>query len=441
MSIIIVGATTLDRLLHVKNYPTADSKAPCISYESGGGNAANTASALARIQPQFKGSKVKLLSKVSSDQTGDLLVKELQDYGVDLSCPLFIRSQGTNPVVTVIVTNSPPFTRTCFFDPGTVGTLLLSDLKNLNVDDVFDKATHLHSDTRHTDVALYLVQAAKRQRTNPITVSVDVERDRYTKDFDELIDLSDFIFTNEQLMLPIMTRRLGYNPFDSIESDVQQFRFHLHVAMLYYCLRFTSTSDSSTVLPSKELIVTRGELGAMRCVVVLPSGCKECEVPTIHETNKNLKHSMAVTQVSRGIIRIFHTVKPPSTENARTGSAIHAQQYEYIIHIVGPPKVAKIVDTTGAGDAFIAGYLFIRNYLAKEDVSEDMKTIFHLQFASWVAGKKIGGVGARMALPKWEGEVEKELGINFQEMSESLQMLISEVTLLSSCDVSSPLNL
>jgi sugar/nucleoside kinase (ribokinase family) len=427
MSILIVGATTLDRLLHVTQYPTADSKTSCTTYESGGGNAANTASALARlqIQPHLKGSEVKLLSKVSNDQTGDVLVEELQEYGVDLSCPLFIRSQGTNSVVTVVVTNSPPHTRTCFFDAGTVGTLTLSDLRNINLDVVFENATHLHSDTRHTEVALHLVRAAKYQQSVPIAISVDVERDRLTKDFDELIDLSDIIFTNELLMLPILTRRLGYNPFDSIKCDERKFCFHLNVAMLCYCLRSTATSDSSSIGTSKELIVTRGELGAIRCVMVIPLGWKESNGPSIHETNKLLTHTMVATQASNSIIRIAHTVQQLLPENAMINSAIPVQQYEYIIHTVGPPKVAKIVDTTGAGDAFIAGHIFSKNYLSRANVSEDADMILNLQFASWVAGKKLAGAGARKALPTWE-EVRKELGSNVEEMSDSLRKLMPD---------------
>jgi sugar/nucleoside kinase (ribokinase family) len=424
-SIIIVGAATLDRLLHVNQYPVADSKALCTTYESGGGNAANTASGIGRLQSLSKnGLNVKLLSKVSSDQVGDGLVKELQDYGVDLSSPLFIQSPGRNPVVTIIVTNSSPYTRTCLCDTGTVGTLTVPDLNNVDLNAAFENVTHLHSDTRYTDVALSLVQTAKRRTSVPVTVSVDVERDRYTQDFDDLIDLSDLVFTNEHLMQPILIRRLGYNPFDFIEGEnMHQFSFQFNVAMLCYCLIFADSIGkmSSTPAMAKELIVTKGGFGAIHCTMT--SGCESPDTSAMKI--KRPKHFMKAVQVSRNLIKIVHSIQSQSTENDGTVIIHPAGKYEYTIHMVGPPMIAKVVDTTGAGDAFIAGYIVSRNYLDNDGSLEDAesRTIFNLQFASWVAGKKIGCAGARVGLPTVM-EVEKELGNNFLKMAESLQKLI-----------------
>mmetsp|Transcript_24973 Transcript_24973/g.36972 ORF Transcript_24973/g.36972 Transcript_24973/m.36972 type:complete len:439 (-) Transcript_24973:233-1549(-) len=423
-SMLIVGATTLDRLLYVNQYPAADSKAPCTTYEAGGGNAANTASAIGRLQSLSKNRlNVKLLSKVSSDQVGDRLVKELQDYGVDLSSPLFIRSRGRNPVVTIIVTNSSPYTRTCMFDAGTVGTLTIPDLNNADLNAAFENLMHIHSDTRHTDVALSLIQMAKRRTAVPVTVSVDAERDRCTQDFDDLIDLSDLVFTNEHLMQPILIRRLGYNPFDFVEgNDMQQFSFYFNVAMLCYCLTFAHSigNTSCTTAMAKELIVTRGEFGAVHCTMTSGSESPDISAMKI----KRPKHFMKAVQVSRNMIEIVHSTLSESTANAGTGIFHSAGKYEYIIHMVGPPMITKVVDTNGAGDAFIAGYIVSRNCLDNDGSSEDAESriVFNLQFASWVAGKKIGCTGARGGLPTVM-EVEKELGNNFQKMAESLQKL------------------
>jgi sugar/nucleoside kinase (ribokinase family) len=65
-------------------------------------------------------------------------------------------------------------------------------------------------------------------------------------------------------------------------------------------------------------------------------------------------------------------------------------------------KDAKIVDTTGAGDAFIGGYLISRIALEEnKDEDEKDKNIvqFALEMGSFVGGKKLAGPGARTALP------------------------------------------
>jgi sugar/nucleoside kinase (ribokinase family) len=283
-SILIIGAATLDRLLYVQEFPNADSKSSCKTQEGGGGNAANTATALGRLlrvrvtsdhhdndnhdnehdnddieqddsdtsstpTKQTCRVKVKLLTKISWDEIGNSLVKELHHDGIDLSSPLFLRSRGSSPVVTVIVTTMPPYTRTCLFDPGTVGTLMPNDLiiirggkkndgngiglgndhdndndhENGNdndndndnekarvVSDIMRQCIHLHSDTRHTEVALILAREASKQG---VPMSVDVERDRRTREFDELVDLAGTVFTNEDLMKSIVLRRLGYDLF------------------------------------------------------------------------------------------------------------------------------------------------------------------------------------------------------------------------------------
>ncbi len=68
---------------------------------------------------------------------------------------------------------------------------------------------------------------------------------------------------------------------------------------------------------------------------------------------------------------------------------LNKELLEYEIHVVGPPILqGEVVDSTGAGDAFIAGYLWSINTLSKENDQElDIDTIaFRLKMASWVAG-------------------------------------------------------
>ena len=63
---------------------------------------------------------------------------------------------------------------------------------------------------------------------------------------------------------------------------------------------------------------------------------------------------------------------------------------------IKPIKVAKVIDTTGAGDAFSAGFIygFIRTLSFK---FEDLK--YNVKIGNFVAGKCIQKLGARNGIP------------------------------------------
>jgi len=72
--------------------------------------------------------------------------------------------------------------------------------------------------------------------------------------------------------------------------------------------------------------------------------------------------------------------------------------------IIPPIKTNKVVDTTGAGDAFSAGFMygFIQNQSFK---FEDLKR--NVRFGNFIAGKCIEKLGARNGIPE-EEEIELE---------------------------------
>jgi sugar/nucleoside kinase (ribokinase family) len=78
--------------------------------------------------------------------------------------------------------------------------------------------------------------------------------------------------------------------------------------------------------------------------------------------------------------------------------------YSYKVHHAGVITDAHIVDTTGAGDAFIGGYILAQLLSTAHDYP-----MFGLEFGSWVGGKKLSGPGARSALPRG-CEVDAQLG-------------------------------
>lgn len=215
--ILVIGAASLDRLLTVTKYPDPDTKIRSTDYnEVGGGNAANSASAIARLVnascwKQEKTVIVKLLTKVGNDEVGNMIIKQLQDSNVDMSSSLFmIGPEGSKTSVCTILVDSESHTRTCIFTHGDCGELTLEDVQSVDLDDIFENAIHLHSDSRHTEAALALAREAK---SRGIQVSLDCEKTRKDTSFDKLIEISDMVFANPYCLEPYLNR---------LEADLQE---------------------------------------------------------------------------------------------------------------------------------------------------------------------------------------------------------------------------
>jgi len=277
-TILVIGACALDRLLHVPSYPNEDDKILCnATYEYGGGNASNTASGIGRLlnrknKQQSKDDdtsregnlKVQLLTKVADDNIMLQLCQELKEYSVDLSSELFVKGPrgSKSPIATVIVSNNAPPSRTCFFDKGTCGVLETSDVDKVDFTKLFEHVRHIHSDTRHTDAAAQLVKEARRRN---ISVSIDVERDRLSQSFDELLTLANLMFINEDSMKSLMKKSISTchrdNNFTAedikIEDISQRSHFHLfiEIACFYYSIMEYNSWDCGK--EPIEIVVTR----------------------------------------------------------------------------------------------------------------------------------------------------------------------------------------
>ena len=87
-------------------------------------------------------------------------------------------------------------------------------------------------------------------------------------------------------------------------------------------------------------------------------------------------------------------------------TVVHCQS-EHSVRQVGTLRGTHVVDTTGAGDAFIGGFLLAKLFGPSQPVDDPIQ--FALSFGAWVAGRKVAGPGPRSDLPKGN-DVDEDLG-------------------------------
>lgn len=413
--ILVVGSCCLDRLLTVSTYPAEDSKVRTDAYyEYGGGNAANTATAMARLLTKenavckHNDFVVKLLTKLGGDHVGKQLASELEKNGVDLSSPLF-QSAGPNTTTsfTTIIVSKAESTRTCMHTYGSCGELQLSDVENVDLDEVFENVVHVHSDCRHLGASLALAKEARRRN---ITVSVDAEKDRHDENQHEMMELATTLFTNSQQLKgyfktrtallekqknrPLMISKKNANTtFVGDSWNVKSLKeLECSSEPLAFYLRWCDEKQMD-----KDVIITKGHLGALRVHAIKQKSAAQ---------NANCSKLIYPHDRSPKDFLIDHTINDGEFTKIIT----------FNIQTTGTLKNVDVCDTTGAGDAFIGGYLM--HLLVRDSSPQDA-----LNFGAWVSGKKLEGPGAQSALP-FGTNVEKELGSSVDEINLKLKDLL-----------------
>lgn len=397
-------------------------------HEIGGGNAANTATAMARLSraSMFADTspyRVKLCTKVGDDAIGRQCIDELELLGVDISSPLFlVGAKGTTTSLTNVIVSEKEHTRTCIHTPGTCGELTVADIDRVNLDEVFFNVRHLHSDCRHTDAALMLVREAKRRG---ITVSIDAEKDRSTKSLDCLLDEADLVFTNSGQIEMYLNRLM--REFEE-EHDLKRWKEPNVVAPSSNNILGDGDLDlyAHVVKPSsfftrrcrqqgKEIVVTRGAQGAVSVVTSTvterPEESEEFSLPS---------HKLEVVKTHSDVARV-HQIFTDCSRQSTTDPMVVSASYD--VCTAGVLTNIKVVDTTGAGDSFIGGFLLMRYVTAHR---YPMTTC--LQFGGWVGGRKLQGFGARSALPT-AIDVDSDLGTTPEKIICSLRKLLSPFSL------------
>ena len=367
--------------------------------------------------------RVQLLSKVGDDVLGQTIIDELNESNVETSSLLFHRGDpGSTTAFTTVIVDEKEQTRTCIHTPGTCGELSLEDVESLSkddVDEVFRNVIHLHSDARHTDVSLWMAKEAKNRG---ITVSCDCEKDRSTKALDELIEVCDILFTNSNYLGDYLQRLTGereaatgrqplakqkvFGRDENEQEATKEELLDIYARSLTPSMYFSRWQQELAI--GKEVVVTHGSMGALHFKQTKSSKKFRNDI-----SSNSVNDIEVVLEASEEIV-----VKHTFDDGEDTFENI------YQVHQVGILNDAPVMDTTGAGDAFIGGYILMSNMVFGEDDNNAIgnNVQIALQTGSFVGGRKVGGPGARTALPT--GKDFDVLGSSVADAKASLQNLL-----------------
>lgn len=329
-----MGITGVDLLAYVETYPAADAKIRTSDFKiQGGGNAGNTLTGLCRL-----GVRTEILTKVGNDAYGSMILEEFAIDGLDTRH--VIRKAGISSPFTYVIVDMAGQTRTCLHTPS-------EDLTEDEINPaVLDGVDFLHLDGRNTLAAIRLAQLANARG---IPVMLDAEKDR--PHLRELVPLCDFLATNA--VFP-----KAFTGAASTEEGMARL-----LDMGRARLVFTTLGAKGSMvmgLPSEMIGGKRGGDGNE----------KERREPRAGE-------ALPLATETR-------SYACPSTGLALTLVRCDAW----------PVLPEDIVDTTGAGDAFIAGLIY--------GLVHSLSVPHMLNLAGFVAAQKLQAPGARQGLPRRE---------------------------------------
>ncbi|TYJ28018.1 hypothetical protein E1A91_A07G229300v1 [Gossypium mustelinum] len=329
------GQVAVDFLATVASFPNPDDKIRSTSLKvQGGGNAGNASTCAARL-----GLNPRLISKG--------ILEELEADGVDTS--FFIVSEEGNSSFTYVIVDSQTNTRTCIHTPG-YPPLIPEELSQSSLLSALDGVNMVYFDGRHHETALVVAKEAARKN---IPILVEAERER--EGLDDLLDFATYAICSAKFPQ-------AWTEAPSVPS-----------ALISMLLRLPKL---------KFVVVTLGEEG---CIMLERSvnGGSDAEEMDVHCLLESLK---LIKDDSKTIPTCISSVETKLSANGI--GTITGRLFVGTAEKIPP---SELVDTTGAGDAFIGAVLYA--------VCAGMPPEKMLPFAAQVAATGCRALGARTVLP------------------------------------------
>lgn len=354
-AVYCMGAACQDTIVVVQKYPNRDDKVRSESMiVQGGGNAANTISAISRLTRHTSNVRTGLITKIggSEDPITQQILTELTEDGVSTSSTVMRATESTTrSPQTFIVNDVETNSRTCIHVPMSE-EVTVDDIEMLWQLEMCDPQLpmFIHFDSRHPAGAVHLAQLAVEQK---VPISLDIEK--FRPGADELLGLCDIIFTNERFPDLFARERCSGKSSDIVLNMIS----------------ILSYGRANCV------VTTCGQKGAILV--------RWSEISVFAEKRWLKSHS---------IHRNMFDDLPSFNATISSTTAPCGRQCTVIRCPIWPFDQRPIVDSTGAGDSFIGGVITgLLHGLGDEEC---------LKLGALVASEKLRGAGARKALPDSE---------------------------------------
>ncbi|XP_045798259.1 ribokinase-like isoform X3 [Trifolium pratense] len=312
------GGVGLDLLATVAAFPQPDQKIRSTSFKiQGGGNTGNALTCVARL-----GLKPRIISKIADDTQGRSILDELQADGVDTSF-IVVSKEGTSPFTYIIVDNQTK-SRTCIYTPG-FPPMKPDDLTESSLLSALNGTKIAYLDGRFHETALVVAHEAIRKN---IPILMDAERPR--EGLDDLIKVVDYVVCAAQ--------------FPQVWTEAAT----VPKALVSMLLRLPKV---------KFVIVTLGKDGCImleRTANEVPSTEEEMDVDKLLESLETKKNASINIPTCISSV-IFMKASLATNLRADGIGTICGKLYIGTAENIPPHE---LIDTTGAGDAFVGAVLY-----------------------------------------------------------------------------------
>lgn len=333
----------MDYLVMVDGFPKPDEKMKGTSHKvQGGGNVGNALTCAARL-----GLRPRIIAKVAEDAEGRGILEEFEADGVDTS--FIVVSEEGRSMYSYVIVDSKMKTRTAIYYPG-YPPMMPADFSSTILSSALDGARLVYFDGLSLKTALVIASEACR-RSIPILVDAEMGEEG----FDNLLNMSDYAVCSAKYPQ-------AWTKAPSMAS-----------ALLCMLIRLPKL---------KFVIVTLGEEG---CIMLQRSHNDDASLKEM-----NVDQCLASLNQEKDCKNTYPTcVSSPVLKLVAPG--IGTLNGRLLVGTAERIPSLELVDTTGAGDAFIGAVLYA--------LCTDMPPEKMLPFAAQVAAGCCRELGARTGLP------------------------------------------
>jgi sugar/nucleoside kinase (ribokinase family) len=313
-----------------------------------GGNTGNSLVALSRL-----GVACKISTKVGKDTYGKAIIDDFKAEGID--CTTIVEKPGVTTAFVYIIVCEKSKTRTCIHSPSNE-EYLPEDFDEIQLDGI----QLVHLDGRNSNAAM---KAAALASARGIPIVLDAEKERPGQR--ELLTIVNFVITNPTFLSSqeSFSSSKGADGISMKMDDGDNETFLLKTKMSELLLQYPNL---------QWVITTRGPHGS---IMMFQKGNFLPHSPSLKACAGSASSGISLVDP---ILDIRH-------------STFHEKEFDVLTCPAVFVHPDKIVDSTGAGDTFIAGVLY--------GIIKKLDPIRFLSLASHMASIKLRQLGARQGMP------------------------------------------